>query len=52
MITPERRIPTTEERAFVKPPEFPDIISLSLAWVRNAVNFVIHGHVLKMLSIK
>ena len=26
MTTPERRMPTTEERAFVKPPEFPGII--------------------------
>ena len=26
MTTPERRMPTTEERAFVKPPEFPGTI--------------------------
>ena len=26
MTTPERRMPTTEERAFVKPPEFPGVV--------------------------
>ena len=26
MTTPERSMPTTEERAFVKPPEFPGVV--------------------------